>query len=94
MAVEAPEFDDSAWESISLPHTWNDVDGANGLTGKDEGGEDYYRGLGGYRKSTYFSEKDFDGKRVFFEFEGANTVTELFVNDISVGRHEGGYSAF
>lgn len=94
LAVEMSDFDDSAWESISLPHTWNAVDGANGWSGKDEGGEDYYRGLGGYRKSSYIPDKEYGGKQVFIEFEGANTVTELFVNGISAGRHEGGYSAF
>ena len=93
LAIETPMFDDSAWESISLPHTWNADDGANGRTGKDEGGEDYYRGLGGYRKSAYISA-EYGGKRVFIEFEGANTVTELFVNGKCAGRHEGGYSAF
>lgn len=94
LTIEATEFEDRSWESISLPHTWNAVDGANGWTGKDEGGEDYYRGLGGYRKSAYISEKEYGGKRVFIEFEGANTVTELFINGSSAGRHEGGYSAF
>ena len=24
--AEKPEFDDAKWESVSLPHTWNDID--------------------------------------------------------------------
>lgn len=94
LAFEAVDFDDSAWAEISLPHTWNNIDGANGWSGKDEGGEDYYRGLGGYRKTAYFSESEYGGKSVFIEFEGANTVTELYVNGSFAGKHEGGYSAF
>lgn len=93
LAVETAGFDDSAWEHISLPHTWNAIDGADGRTGIAEGGEHYYRGLGGYRKTCVFPE-EFRDKRIFMEFEGANTVTDLYVNEKFVGRHEGGYSAF
>lgn len=94
LAVEASDFDDSTWESITLPHTWNDKDGSDGRSGVDEGGENYYRGLGGYRKTYCFSSESYSGKKVYLEFEGANTVTELFVNGQSAGIHEGGYSAF
>lgn len=94
LAVESADFDDSLWENISLPHTWNSADGVSGRTGIVEVGENYYRGLGGYRKKMYISEKEYGGRRIFIEFEGANTVTELFVNGIFAGRHEGGYSAF
>ncbi len=93
LAVEVPDFDDSAWESINLPHTWNAIDGADGWSGADEGGEHYYRGLGGYRKKFTLPEIS-DSKRIYIEFEGANTVTEVFVNGASAGRHEGGYAAF
>lgn len=93
LAIETPDFDDSAWESVSLPHTWNAIDGADGWSGIDEGGEHYYRGLGGYRKK-FTLPKITDNKRVYIEFEGANTVTEVFVNGDSAGRHEGGYAAF
>lgn len=94
LAVETSDFDDSGWESVTIPHTWNSVDGCDGWSGVDEGGENYYRGLGGYRKKHFFGSDEFSDKEIFLEFEGANTVTELFVNGTSVGSHEGGYSAF
>lgn len=94
LAVEAVDFDDSGWERLSLPHTWNDNDGCDGLFGVDEGGEHYYRGLGGYRKNFTLSKQDFSGKKIFLEFEGANTVAEIFVNGVQAGVHEGGYSTF
>lgn len=93
LAVETASFDDSAWEAVTLPHTWNAIDGADGWSGIDEGGENYYRGLGGYRKTYVFAEY-LAGKRIYIEFEGANTVTELYINEKFVGKHEGGYSAF
>ncbi|MDE7293751.1 MAG: glycoside hydrolase family 2 protein [Oscillospiraceae bacterium] len=94
LAFESADFDDSAWEEISLPHTWNSIDGADGKSGDGEEKEGYYRGLGGYRKSFYFPESKYKEKSVFIEFKGANTVTELYINGSLAGRHEGGYSAF
>lgn len=94
LAIEAVDFDDSGWESVSLPHTWNDADGCDGWTGIDEGGEHYYRGMGAYRKVAALPEGEYSNKSLFLEFDGANTVAECFVNGRSVGVHEGGYSAF
>lgn len=92
--AEWAELDDSGWERIDLPHTWNAEDGAAGSFEKDEGGECYYRGLGAYRKKLFFSSEKYRGKRIFLEFNGANTVTELFINSRFVGKHEGGFSLF
>ena len=89
--VEQAGFDDSLWEAVTLPHTYNANDGAIGRTGLCEGGENYYRGLACYRKHF---ECDFPDKRVFIEFGAANTVADVFVNGEFVGSHEGGYSAF
>ncbi len=93
LPIEKTSFYDDGWQEVTLPHTWNSIDGADGWSGIDEGGEHYYRGLGGYRKTCYLG-KEFAGKRIFIEFRGANTVTKLYVNEKLVGTHEGGYSAF
>ena len=91
LPVQKTDFDDSSWEKVKLPHTYNADDGASGRTGICEGGENYYRGLTCYRKRF---DADFGGKRVFIEFGAADTVAEVYVNETFVGRHEGGYSAF
>src|SRR6476620_10735923 len=41
--AQASTFDDAKWEAINLPHTWNNLDG-------QDGGTNYYRGPGWYRK--------------------------------------------
>ncbi|MDL2322868.1 glycoside hydrolase family 2 protein [Bacteroidales bacterium OttesenSCG-928-A17] len=71
---------------VDLPHTWNAQDA---LSGK----QDYFRGIGNYRKKIDIPA-DWEGKRLFLRFEGANTVTNLFVNQKHVGEHRGGYGAF
>lgn len=71
---------------VDLPHTWNAQDA---LSGK----QDYHRGVGNYRKRLSIGE-ELKGKRLYLRFEGANTVTNLFVNQKHVGEHRGGYGAF
>ena len=41
--ASATAYNDAAWASVTLPHTWNAIDG-------QDGGNDYYRGIGWYRR--------------------------------------------
>ena len=43
--AEAPAFDDRKWARVTVPHTWNAKDG-------QDGGGDYYRGVGWYRRAV------------------------------------------
>src|SRR5437867_3965855 len=79
-------FNDSAWASVSLPHTWNAADG-------QDGGNNYFRGPSWYRRHLSIDAAQ-AGQRLFLKFDGANLVTDLWVNGQSVGKHQGGYSAF
>ena len=45
IVLEAADFDDSGLEEVSLPHTWNDIDGADGRSGRDNGGAVSYTKL-------------------------------------------------
>lgn len=73
---------DGVTEQISLPHTWNGIDGQGGA-------ENYYRGRCVYEKTL----GGFEGN-TFLEINGANTVCEVFVNGVYIGSHENGYSMF
>lgn len=81
----APD-ENPVWETVVIPHTWNDIDAFDDSPG-------YYRGIGVYKKSIFFSEDD-KNKAIVLHFEGANQETEVFVNGTSVGSHKGGYTAF
>ena len=82
----APSFDDSTWEAVTLPHTWNNLDG-------EDGGDNYYRGAGWYRRHLTL-DADLAGKSLFLKFDGASSVTDVFVNGKPAGRHEGMFAAF
>ncbi len=84
--ANGPEYDDSSWETIDLPHTWNSFDGCDAIPG-------YFRGIGWYRKH-FTIDSELSGKRVFLEFEGANQVCEFWLNGQRVGVHKGGYTSF
>lgn len=71
---------------VDLPHTWNTTDALVGKT-------DYKRGIGNYARRLYV-QPEWQGRRLFVRFEGANSVANLFVNGKHVGEHRGGYGAF
>lgn len=72
-------------EQVDLPHTWNAIDGANGF--------DYYRGECRYSKTLTITKQELE-KEVFVEFQGANSIAKVYMNDTLVGEHKGGYSTF
>ncbi|WP_394836436.1 beta galactosidase jelly roll domain-containing protein [Pendulispora rubella] len=84
--VPLPQFDDSGWSSVTIPHTWNAKDG-------QDGNADYYRGIGWYRRH-YTVPLRFIGKKLWLQFDGANMVADVWVNGIHLGRHEGGFARF
>jgi len=83
---EAVSFRDSDWQTVNLPHTWNNLDG-------QDGGNNYRRGAGWYRRHIT-PDISLEGRKLFLQFDGANTVTELYINGVFVGQHEGGFAAF
>ncbi|MFC4301818.1 glycoside hydrolase family 2 protein [Cohnella boryungensis] len=83
--AETVTYRDDRWSEVNLPHTWNAVDGANGY--------EYYQGACWYRKEFTLSASD-QGRKVYIEFNGSNSVTDVYVNARHVGQHKGGYSTF
>ncbi len=79
--------DDTTWEKVSIPHTWNAFDPYD-----DE--KSYRRGISWYRKNIRLTPEDLKNKRAFLHFEAANQVADVYVNGIQVGRHKGGYTGF
>jgi beta-galactosidase len=85
-SASEPGFDDSEWQPIHLPHTWNARDG-------QDGGNDYYRGACWYRLS-FPIPANADPRRYFLRFGAASLVAEVFLNGQRIGEHRGGFAAF
>ncbi len=79
-------FDDSNWEIVNVPHTWNATD----ILTKGPG---HYKGTGWYRTS-YTIDKLEKGRRYFIRFNGASITASVYVNGMRIGDHKGGFSAF
>ena len=75
-----------AAEAVTLPHTWNNLDG-------QDGGNDYYRGTCYYTRQLKKPETNISDE-VWLEFLGAAYTCEVMLNGKKICRHEGGYSAF
>jgi beta-galactosidase len=80
-----PTYNDENWESVNVPHTWNAIDGANGF--------DFFKGACWYRKQILVPSQE-EGNKVFIEFHGSNSITDVYVNGHYLGQHRGGYSSF
>ncbi len=73
------------FEAVNVPHTWNNLDG-------QDGGDGYYRDKCWYcRELRVNLEKN---QEAYLEFEGVNSISEVYLNGKKAARHEGGFSTF
>ncbi|MBP3567115.1 MAG: DUF4982 domain-containing protein [Paraprevotella sp.] len=100
----APDFDDSEWRTLDLPHDWSvETDAAtaagdnigpfskNSTEGSASG--QTVGGEGWYRKTFTLSEEDLKGK-VSLYFEGAYYHTYIYLNGRHIYFNPYGYSSF
>lgn len=71
---------------VTLPHTWNAIDG-------QDGGGDFWRGECVYHKDFAAPEK-VPEEEVYLEFDGVSASARVSLNGQLVGEHHGGYSRF
>jgi len=79
-------YDDSQWDNIDLPHTWNTHDG-------QDGGANYYRGTGWYRKHFFVDATKLE-RSYYLQFDGASLVATVYVNGRPAGVHKGAFGRF
>lgn len=83
MVKDAEASDAAVVEHVTLPHTWD--------VAVREGEMD--RGTMSYSREI-FIPVEWQKRRVFIRFGGAQSVAEVFVNGRYVGAHHGGFSSF
>lgn len=85
-------YDDSAWETVSIPHGINGEDAFTSNT-RDAGGGFGRLGVFLYRKEFTVPAEAAGGK-VFFEMEGIRQAAYVWVNGRPVGYYEAGIAPF
>lgn len=84
---ERPDFDDSSWVSVDVPHNWDDYAGLTRVLHGNRHGTAWYR-----RKFTVdAAERD---RRVYLFFEGVGSYATVWVNGREAGKHSGGRTTF
>ena len=90
----APGFDDRAWTSVSLPHTFNDVDTFDDWSPPNHVGEmNLWSGRTWYRK-TFALPEPFKAMKVFVEFEAVRQIAEVYLNGHLLGVSKTGFLPF
>ncbi len=78
------DWNDSNWEKIRLPHSWNDEDTFDNVRG-------YYRGFGWYRKHFKICEEH-KGRKLYLRFGAIYVGAEIWVNGNYFGPFNSGYT--
>ncbi|MCE6996555.1 DUF4982 domain-containing protein [Saccharothrix sp. S26] len=89
--ADEPDFDDSAWRVLNLPHDWSIEQPMTPAAGSGTG---YFPGgLGWYRK-TFTLPRSTADKKVSLEFDGVYMDSEVYLNGTLVTAHPYGYTGF
>ena len=92
-----PEFDDSSWQKVSLPHDWAvylpySPEASHSHGYKCIGWKYPENSVGWYRKHIEIPAED-KGKQLFIEFEGIYRDSEVFCNGFYLGGERSGYAS-
>jgi beta-galactosidase len=87
-----PNFDDSSWQQINLPHDWA-IEGPFTRGGGGGMGRLPSAGVGWYRKKLNIPSED-SGKSIFLDVDGAMSYSTVWLNGKLVGGWPFGYASW
>lgn len=87
----APDFDDTAWRWLNLPHDWAVESNFDENRNLSQGYRE--RGIGWYRRNFKLDPSD-KGKHLELQFEGIATNCTVWINGTLVHRNWCGYTSF
>lgn len=89
----APDFDDSKWQKVDLPHDWAIAGPFGPPEAKGSQGKLPWVGNGWYRK-TFQLPHSAQGKRLILIFDGVMALPTVYLNGKEVGSWIYGYNSF
>ena len=91
--AQNPDFNDSQWRVLNLPHDWSIEGSFNKDNPATPGGGALPGGTGWYRKSFQVPVSDKD-KLISVQFDGVYRNSEVWINGHYLGKRPYGYSSF
>ena len=85
-ASEVPTAMPEKWYWVTLPHSWNNIDG-------QDGDNDYFRGTAYYAKELDKMDLP-EAEEYYLEIRGANSSATVYANGKEIASHDGGYSTW
>lgn len=92
VAYVKPEFDDSGWRKLNLPHDWA-IEGPFDINYDGATGKLPYWGTRWYRKSIDLPEAD-SCKQIYLDIDGAMSYSSVWCNGKYVGGWPYGYASY
>jgi beta-galactosidase len=91
--AEKPDFDDSSWRSLAVPHDWSIEGPMDQKNSTGPAGASLPAGIGWYRKH-FVLPPDATGHRVFVDFDGVMANSDVWINGFNLGHRPYGYVSF
>ena len=92
IAYVKPDFDDSNWRQLNLPHDWA-IEGPFNIDYDGATGKLPYWGIRWYRKTIDLPQED-KGKQIYLDIDGAMSYASVWCNGNYVGGWPYGYTSF
>ncbi len=92
VAYTQPQYNDSDWQQLNLPHDWG-IEGPFNQAAPGSTGKLPWEGVGWYRKHFTIPASD-QGRRLYLDVDGAMSYANVWVNGQYVGGWPYGYSSW
>ncbi len=93
-AMAQPQYDDTAWRRLDLPHDWAIEGDFRDGNPSGAGGGALPGGIGWYRKHFTIDAASLKDRRYWLAFDGVYMNSTVYVNGRKVGHRPYGYSSF
>ncbi len=92
-SAEQPDFNDSAWHTLAVPHDWSIAGPVERANPSGPGGGFFPAGIAWYRKTFSLPAKDSD-RRVYVVFDGVMANSDVWINGFHLGHRPNGFVSF
>lgn len=88
---EKPDFNDSDWRTLDLPHDWS-IEGP--FSKEWASGTGYLPGGIGWYRKVFIIPANQKNRKVFIYFDGIYNNSEVWINGVHLGKRPNGYISF